>query len=38
MITTFNDEAKNIKLSLRQTEILTKLGKSIADLNDNTNL
>jgi glutamate--cysteine ligase catalytic subunit len=36
MVITFDDETKNAKLSLRQTEILTKLSKSITDLKDDT--
>lgn len=36
MVIAFDDETKNAKLSLRQTEILTKLSKSITDLEDDT--
>lgn len=32
MIVSFDDGAKNAKLSLRQTEILGKLSRSITDL------
>ncbi|KAJ8595689.1 GCS-domain-containing protein [Rhizopogon salebrosus TDB-379] len=34
MVVTFDNEAKNAKLSLRQTEILAKLGKVVSDLTD----
>lgn len=34
MVVTFDDEDKNAKLSLRQTEILTKLSKVVSDLTD----
>ncbi|KAG1731469.1 glutamate-cysteine ligase-domain-containing protein [Suillus paluster] len=34
MVVTFDDEEKNAKLSLRQTEILTKLSKVVGDLTD----
>jgi glutamate--cysteine ligase catalytic subunit len=34
MVVTFDNEAKNAKLSLRQTEILAKLGKVVNDLTD----
>ncbi|KAG2040002.1 glutamate-cysteine ligase-domain-containing protein, partial [Suillus americanus] len=34
MVVTFDDEEKNAKLSLRQTEILAKLGQVIGDLTD----
>lgn len=34
MVVTFDDEEKNAKLSLRQTEILEKLSKVVSDLTD----
>ncbi|OAX39118.1 GCS-domain-containing protein [Rhizopogon vinicolor AM-OR11-026] len=34
MVVTFDDETKNAKLSLRQTEILAKLSKVVNDLTD----
>jgi glutamate--cysteine ligase catalytic subunit len=34
MVVTFEDKEKNAKLSLRQTEILEKLGKVVSDLTD----
>ncbi|KAH0827873.1 glutamate-cysteine ligase-domain-containing protein [Lanmaoa asiatica] len=36
MVIAFDDETKNAKLSLRQTEILAKLSKIVADLEDDT--
>jgi glutamate--cysteine ligase catalytic subunit len=34
MVVTFDDKEKNAKLSLRQTEILAKLGQVVGDLTD----
>ena len=34
MVIAFDDVTKNAKLSLRQTEILAKLNKSIVDIKD----
>jgi len=34
MVVTFDDDEKNAKLSLRQTEILEKLSKVVGDLTD----
>jgi len=34
MVVTFDDEERNAKLSLRQTEILAKLAKVVNDLSD----
>jgi glutamate--cysteine ligase catalytic subunit len=36
MVVAFDDETRNAKLSLCQTEILAKLSKSITDLEDDT--
>ena len=36
MVIAFDDKTKNAKLSLRQTEILAKLSRSITDLEDDT--
>lgn len=36
MVVSFDNDEKNAKLSLRQTEILAKLSKIVNDLNDDT--
>ena len=36
MVIAFDDETKNAKLSLRQTEILAKLSKIVSDLKGDT--
>lgn len=36
MVVSFDDEEKNAKLSLRQTEILAKLGAIVSDIDSET--